>query len=97
MLRGDLGGYPPKGKEGFEEGLAWFLERLEDLKVKDQAPQPLVLGRHLMDRGFKPGPYFKVILDACFEAQLDGDFTDLEGGLRFLDDYLKENNPDTSS
>lgn len=29
------------------------------------------MGRHLIELGLKPGPAFKPILDACYEAQLD--------------------------
>ena len=34
--------------------------------------------------GRRPGPDFKPILHAAFEAQLDGAFTDEAGGLAWL-------------
>ena len=37
---------------------------------------PVVLGRHLIARGFKPGPNFKPILATCHQLQLDLDITD---------------------
>ena len=82
----DVAGRPPKPLD-FPEG-PWLLERAEALHVKDAAPVPLVLGRHLVERGLRPGPTFKPLLDACFESQLDGIFTDLQGGLRHLDALL---------
>jgi tRNA nucleotidyltransferase (CCA-adding enzyme) len=67
---------------------AWLLERARALELTDRAPQPLVLGRHLIARGLEPGPAFGGILEACLEAQLDGAFSDLAGGKRFLDSLL---------
>ncbi len=57
------------------------LALIEQLRVKaralalqNTAPKPLVMGRHLLALGLKPGPDFKRILAAAFEAQLDGAF-----------------------
>ena len=57
--------------------------------MKDAAPEPIVLGRHLIERGMQPGASFGPIIEACFEAQLDGAFNDLDGGLAHLDLILK--------
>ena len=59
--------------------------------MENSAPRPLVLGRHLVALGHKPGPDFKPILDAAFEAQLDGAFTDEAGGLAWLRHRLGQN------
>ena len=61
-----------------------LLQQAANLELTSSAPQPLVLGRHLIELGLTPGLTFKPLLDACFEAQLDGVFSDLEGGLAFL-------------
>lgn len=79
-------------KENLERGLtdlAEFRRRSESLHISTEKPKPLVLGRHLIDRGMKPGPKMKPILDKCFDAQLDGEFTDIEGGLKYLDGFLE--------
>ena len=68
----------------------WLLARAEELKVKDSEPHPIVLGRHLIDRGLHPGASFGPILKKCFEAQLDGTFAELEDGLSFLDEIIKQ-------
>jgi tRNA nucleotidyltransferase (CCA-adding enzyme) len=39
--------------------------------------------------GRRPGPGFKPILDAAFEAQLDGAFKDEPGGLAWLREHSK--------
>ncbi len=64
--------------------LAWLAEQAKRLAVEDSAPKPIVMGRHLVDLGMKPGPDFGRILTALYEAQLDGKFSDLESGLSLL-------------
>ncbi len=78
--RADHRGRPPKPFDGFAAG-AWLLEQAAELTLADQAPKPIVMGRHLLALGLTPGRHFKELLGACFEAQLDGAFEDLEGGL----------------
>ena len=65
-----------------------FRERIERLAIQREAPRPIVLGRHLIARGMKPGPDFGPILDACYDAQISGEITDEATGLSFLDNYL---------
>ena len=43
-----------------------------------------MLGRHLVELGVKPGPHFGKTLDRCYEAQLEGEFTDIESGRIYL-------------
>jgi tRNA nucleotidyltransferase (CCA-adding enzyme) len=45
-------------------------------------------GRHLVARGLKPGKDFKRILDAAFEAQLEGALADEIAGNAWLDAYM---------
>lgn len=82
VAKADHFGRPPAPVSGFEAG-DWLLERAAALDVQAQAPRPLVMGRHLVAMGLKPGPAFKGILDACYQAQLDGAFHDEAGGLDF--------------
>lgn len=63
----------------------WLLERAAELEVVDAAPRPVLLGRHLLDRGWKPGPDMGERLRQAYEAQLDGEFDDLDGALRWLE------------
>ncbi len=83
----DIAGRPPR-KDAFPEG-PWLLRRAEELKVKDSAPQAIIMGRHLIERGLTPSPDFSLILEKCFEAQLDGEFSSESGGLDFLDTIIK--------
>ena len=58
--------------------------KAHQLNLEDTAPRPILLGRHLLALGFKPGPGFKPILDAAFEAQLDGAFGNEADGVAWL-------------
>ncbi|HVR28552.1 MAG TPA: polynucleotide adenylyltransferase [Thermoanaerobaculia bacterium] len=87
VARADAGGRPPLPADDDAAG-RWLLARAEALTLSDHRPTPLVLGRHLLARGLTPGPHFGPILDRCFEAQLDGEFSTLEQGLAFLDRLL---------
>ena len=78
----DDAGRPPFPSE--PEPLQWLAEQAERLRVADSAPKPLVQGRDLITLGMKPGVEFGRILKAAYEAQLDGKFNDLKGGLEYV-------------
>ncbi len=80
VARADQFGRPPLPKDEFPPG-EWLLERAQVLEVADKAPTPIVLGRHLMELGFEPGPTFGPVLAECYEAQLEGKFFSLEEGM----------------
>ena len=53
----------------------WFLERARALGVEHQPPAPILLGRHLLALGVKPGPEMGALLKQVYERQLDGAVT----------------------
>lgn len=65
------------------ESLEFLRAAAARLEVSQSAPKPIVLGRHLLERGMKSGPGMGKILAAAYEAQLDGRFFDVESGLDF--------------
>jgi tRNA nucleotidyltransferase (CCA-adding enzyme) len=65
----------------------WFLERARQLGVEHAPPKPLVLGRHLLELGVRPGPQMGEILRAVYERQLDGTVTTLEEGIAVAREY----------
>ena len=75
-------GRPPYPSE--PEPLRWLAEQAERLRVADAAPKPIVQGRDLIAIGLKPGVAFGGLLKAAYEAQLDGAFSDLPGGIAFI-------------
>ena len=60
------------------EAMDWFLERAKSLGVEHRGPQPILLGRHMIELGVAPGPRMGEILKVVFEQQLDGQVTTLD-------------------
>jgi tRNA nucleotidyltransferase (CCA-adding enzyme) len=56
----------------------WFLERARALGVQHRPPEPILLGRHLLALGLKPGPRIGELLKAVYEQQMDGAVTNLD-------------------
>jgi tRNA nucleotidyltransferase (CCA-adding enzyme) len=56
----------------------WFLDRARALGVEHRAPEPLLLGRHVLALGLAPGPEVGRVLAAVYERQLDGAVTTLD-------------------
>ena len=72
---------------GFEEGLALLgasneegstqvRDRVRELEETGLAPPPLIDGSDLLALGLTPGPAFKRVLDAVYDAQLEGSVRD---------------------
>lgn len=90
VVEADMGGRPPLPAES--PSVDWLRQRAEALAVKDAAPKPVLQGRHLIQSGMSPGPDFKQILDAAYEAQLDGAFHDVEKAKIWLRSFLQIRN-----
>jgi tRNA nucleotidyltransferase (CCA-adding enzyme) len=58
--------------------------RAADLSVDKSPPKPILQGRHLIALGMTPGPGFGPILNAAYDAQLAGEFFDLDQAHRWL-------------
>ncbi len=56
----------------------WFLERARALGVSNRPPEPILLGRHVLALGVKPGPRVGEILKAVYEQQMDGAVTNVD-------------------
>ena len=67
----------------------WFLERARALGVDRSPPRPLVLGRHLLDLGMKPGPDMGALLKQVYEKQLDGEIRTTEEGIALAAQMLR--------
>jgi tRNA nucleotidyltransferase (CCA-adding enzyme) len=65
------------------EAQEWFIERSRELQVEQRPPDPLLLGRHLLELGVEPGPRMGEITRAVYEMQLDG-------RVRSLDEAIAE-------
>jgi len=89
VMRSDHLGRPPLVSVETEKRLGFLRIAAQRLVVEHAAPKPIILGRHLIILGFKPGPGFKLALDAAFESQLDGAFNEETGGLEWMKNYLR--------
>jgi len=94
VMRADHDGRPPLHDAETLARIEALGTKARELALADSAPKPLVLGRHLIALGWRPGPAFKTVLDAAFEAQLDGHFHNEDAGRAWLADFLsKQNEP----
>jgi tRNA nucleotidyltransferase (CCA-adding enzyme) len=84
VMLADHEGRPPLRSPEVLARIDELQTRAQALALEKSAPRPLVLGRHLVALGRKPGPEFKPILNEAFEAQLDGAFADEAGGVEWL-------------
>jgi len=73
-----------------------FTDNYEFLRAKEHEfanepimPPPLVNGRDLIDRGLKPGPRFREILDEIQTEQLEGRIADRAQALALLDNLIR--------
>jgi tRNA nucleotidyltransferase (CCA-adding enzyme) len=84
-----LGRAAPQTATGVFEAGDWLLEHAGRLGIIQSAIKPLLQGRDLVALGFKPSPLFKDILDAAFEAQLDGEFDTYQAAQAWLHKRLQ--------
>jgi tRNA nucleotidyltransferase (CCA-adding enzyme) len=56
----------------------WFLDRARSIGADKGPPAPLLLGRHVLALGLKPGPHVGEIVKAIYELQLDGKVTNVD-------------------
>ncbi|HKR15541.1 MAG TPA: HD domain-containing protein [Pyrinomonadaceae bacterium] len=71
----------PREKWYGAEAQEWFLQRARELDVEKRPPDPLLLGRHLIELGLDPGPAMGEITRAVYEMQLDGRVRTLEDAI----------------
>ena len=81
-----------RGKSGFQSvtgGPEIYQIAKNHLDVIDKQYEYVLMGRHLIEAGLKPSPEFKIILDNANEAQVNGEFSDVDGAKKWLEEYLK--------
>ena len=72
----------PREKWYGAEAQEWFLQRARELDVEKRPPDPLLLGRHLLELGLQPGLAIGEITRAVYEMQLDGRVRTLDDAIR---------------
>jgi tRNA nucleotidyltransferase (CCA-adding enzyme) len=83
VMTADSLGRPPLSR-GVPSNVLNLAAKAEELNVREAAPEPILLGRHLLNRGLKPGPTLGALLSAAYQAQLEGKFEDLDGALEWV-------------
>jgi len=67
----------PKEKWFDSAAQEWFIAKVKELEIERRPPEPILMGRHLIELGLEPSPRFKKILDTIYEKQLDGEIAEL--------------------
>jgi tRNA nucleotidyltransferase (CCA-adding enzyme) len=75
VCEADHSGRPPLPKGNPVQAWEAVAERLA---VRQHAPKPILMGRHMIELGIEPGPRMGKMLGQAFERQLDGEFEDIE-------------------
>jgi tRNA nucleotidyltransferase (CCA-adding enzyme) len=78
VAKADQGGRPPKDPSEAIAECDRFYERVQSLDLSHGAPANLARGEDLIALGMEPGPVFKELLGAVYDAQLDGEVTTSE-------------------
>jgi tRNA nucleotidyltransferase (CCA-adding enzyme) len=74
LMTADAMGRPPKPAVA-PAVVGALRSKARELEVESSAPRPILLGRHLLAAGMTPGKPMGTVLDAAYEAQLDGHFS----------------------
>ena len=61
-----------------------LISALVEQEALNTPPEPILLGRHLIALGWRPGKEMGRVLRNAFQAQLDGAFHDLDGAIRWV-------------
>jgi len=60
---------------------AWFRERKKEFNLDKDTIRPLIMGRHLIKAGVRPGRTMGRWLERLYERQLNGEFSNVEEGM----------------
>ena len=92
VMTADASGRPPR-PPGVPSSVRKLLQAAADLQVQASAPVALLQGRHLLSQGWTGGPRLGALLKAAYSAQLDGEFTDLDGALKWVSERAWNGDP----
>jgi tRNA nucleotidyltransferase (CCA-adding enzyme) len=83
IITADSMGRPPSPAVE-PESARLLLAKAHELSVQAKPPEPILMGRHLLDLGLSPGKDIGVITRQAYEAQLEGTFFDLTQAFQWL-------------
>lgn len=84
LVAADMAARPP-----LDAGIPQSASQLYGCAVEeallDEPPERILMGRHVLaNTKMKPGPRIGTLLDFAFDAQIDGEFDDLDGAIQWL-------------
>jgi tRNA nucleotidyltransferase (CCA-adding enzyme) len=85
VVEADHSGRPPLPKGN---PLQSWVDKAAELNVYSAKPEAILMGRHLIEMGVSPGKKMGVLLARAFEAQLDGDFDNLEDAQQWARNHM---------
>ena len=88
LIEADVSGRPPLPPR-LPDNAKKILELASGMKIDRNPPKQILLGRHLIELGHEPAPWFGKVLKQCFEAQLDGVFEVEEDGFQYLQSLMR--------
>lgn len=85
VIEADHSGRPPLPKGNpFQP----WVDMANELDVFSAKPEAILMGRHLIEMGVKPGRPMGVLLSRAFESQLDGAFDNIEDAKQWARDHM---------
>jgi tRNA nucleotidyltransferase (CCA-adding enzyme) len=78
-----------RGNAGTQDSIDVIIQAAEvagDMDIIDDGPEQIVMGRHLIDAGFRPGVQMGEIIRQAFNAQVDGAFDNVDDGMAWVQD-----------
>jgi poly(A) polymerase len=69
----------------------FVFKTLATIEPEEIRPPRLITGQDLLNKGFKPGPIFKEVINEIEDQQLEGVITNREEALKYLDAYCEKN------
>lgn len=87
LIEADHSGRPPL-PIGLPSKMKDIVDRAKELSIDNNAPVPIMMGKHLIEFGLKPGPQFKPILNKLFDLQLSGSFSSVKEGMLLIKDCM---------
>ena len=80
---------------GFTDNYVFLNEKAEEFANEPLIHIPFVTGKDLIDRGLRPGPHFKEILEEIQTQQLENCLTNREEALDYLTEVLSDSSKDS--
>ena len=83
VMTADASGRPPRPR-GEPVSVQKLRQAAADLQLQASVPAALLQGRHLLSQGWTAGPQLGALLKEAYSAQLDGEFSDLDGAMKWV-------------